>query len=76
MPKLTAKIFGQKWYRSQEHLSLGAQPQAFEHRQVTRQANGQAGKDDVERDREPELDSGEQQRVHVNAASRAARCAA
>ncbi|MCY1419950.1 hypothetical protein D9M71_355550 [compost metagenome] len=38
---------------------MGFQPQAFEYRQVTRQADGDGRKQDVERDGERELNSGE-----------------
>ena len=38
---------------------MGFQPQAFEHRQVTRQADGDGREQDVERDGERELNSGE-----------------
>ncbi|MCY1176360.1 hypothetical protein D9M73_166270 [compost metagenome] len=38
---------------------VGLQPQAFEHRQVTRQANGDGRKQDVERHGKRELNSGE-----------------
>ncbi|MNG14322.1 hypothetical protein D3C84_980650 [compost metagenome] len=38
---------------------VGFQPQTFEHRQVTRQADGDGREQDVERDGERELNSGE-----------------
>ena len=42
------------------HLALGAQPQCLEHSEVACQPDGQGRKDDVKRNGEPELDSGEQ----------------
>ncbi|MNG39430.1 hypothetical protein D3C84_1275090 [compost metagenome] len=43
----------------------GLEPQAFEYRQVTRQANGDGREQDVKRDGERELDSGEIKRLQT-----------
>jgi hypothetical protein len=43
----------------------GLEPQALEHRQVTRQADGDGREQDMERDGERELDSGEIERLQT-----------
>jgi hypothetical protein len=43
---------------------LAPQPQALEHRQVTRKTYGDGRENDVERDREPELDPRQFQRAY------------
>jgi len=40
-------------------IVMGLEPQAFQHRKVTRQADGDRREQDVERDSKRELNSGE-----------------
>ena len=50
----------------EEDVAAGAQPQAFEHGEIAGEADGEGGKDDVEGDREGELQPGEGEGVELH----------